>query len=170
MDARDRHRTTTTITTAARLLGVSVETLRKRLQRGTIEGYKAEDGTWRVVLDMSGDDLAYRAEGPPAPGQQDEVLAELQSLRRQVAVLAEASRDLAILLEEMHGRLMSLPDPSGPHDAEDLEWPDSLGRSDAPGEPLEPDQEPILTPAQARRLLMAVLEVVERQNRVSGSG
>ncbi len=168
MDARDRHRTTTTITTAARLLGVSVETLRKRLQRGTIEGYKADDGTWRVVLDMSGEDLAQRAEAagpPPAAETQDEILAELHALREQVTVLAEASRDLAILLEDMHGRLMSMEEASSPRDAEDLEWPDNGGRSAGGLEPGEQDDEAVLTPAQARRLLMAVLEVVERQGR-----
>jgi hypothetical protein len=39
--------------TAAGILGLSVETVRKRLQRGTIQGFKAADGTWRVVLDKS---------------------------------------------------------------------------------------------------------------------
>jgi hypothetical protein len=39
------------LTTAAGVLGLSVATLRKRLQRGTVAGFKAADGTWRVVLD-----------------------------------------------------------------------------------------------------------------------
>jgi hypothetical protein len=39
------------LTTAAGILGVTVATLRKRLQRGTIAGFKAADGSWRVVLD-----------------------------------------------------------------------------------------------------------------------
>jgi hypothetical protein len=39
------------LTTAASILGLTVATLRKRLQRGTIAGFKAADGTWRVVLD-----------------------------------------------------------------------------------------------------------------------
>jgi predicted site-specific integrase-resolvase len=39
------------LTTAAARLGLSVATLRKRLQRGTIAGFKAADGSWRVVLD-----------------------------------------------------------------------------------------------------------------------
>jgi hypothetical protein len=39
------------LTTAAGILGLSVTTLRKRLQRGTIAGFKAADGSWRVVLD-----------------------------------------------------------------------------------------------------------------------
>jgi len=42
------------LTTAAGRLGISVATLRKRLQRGTVAGFKAADGSWRVVLDKSG--------------------------------------------------------------------------------------------------------------------
>jgi hypothetical protein len=41
------------LVTAAKRLGISVDTLRKRLQRGTITGFKAADGSWRVVLDKA---------------------------------------------------------------------------------------------------------------------
>ncbi|MCB9946919.1 MAG: hypothetical protein H6842_03710 [Rhodospirillaceae bacterium] len=76
MDPRDRHRTTTTINTAARFLGVSVETLRKRLQRGSVDGFKAEDGTWRVVLDMSGGDIILAE--PERRGEPDVLLKEVR--------------------------------------------------------------------------------------------
>src|SRR3954447_12111974 len=43
------------LTTAAGILGVTVATLRKRLQRGTVAGFKTADGNWRVVLDKPQD-------------------------------------------------------------------------------------------------------------------
>ena len=39
--------------TAANSLGLKVETLHKRLQRGAVAGFKAPDGSWRVVLDKA---------------------------------------------------------------------------------------------------------------------
>jgi hypothetical protein len=39
------------LATAAVRLGLTAETIRKRLQRGRIKGFKAADGTWRVSLD-----------------------------------------------------------------------------------------------------------------------
>ena len=53
MPGRDEPRTTADIATAARVLGLPIETLRKRLQRGRMNGVKAADGTWRVVLDKA---------------------------------------------------------------------------------------------------------------------
>jgi predicted site-specific integrase-resolvase len=39
------------LATAAGRLGLTAETIRKRLQRGKIKGFKTPDGAWRVVLD-----------------------------------------------------------------------------------------------------------------------
>jgi hypothetical protein len=52
----DNEQNTVDLTTAANRLGLNVETLRKRLQRGTGAGVKAPDGSWRVVLDNAGVD------------------------------------------------------------------------------------------------------------------
>lgn len=136
MDPRDRHRTTTTINTAARFLGVSVETLRKRLQRGSVDGFKAEDGTWRVVLDMSGGDIAALAE-PERRGEPDVLLKEVQAIRSQVSALAEALCDLTALLEDLHGQAAAVPPPSD-------------------------DQNPIaLTEPQIRQILVALLDYLQ---------
>jgi hypothetical protein len=43
------------LTTAAARLGLTAETIRKRLQRGKLKGFKAADGTWRVSLDSKQD-------------------------------------------------------------------------------------------------------------------
>lgn len=139
METRDRHRTTTTITTAAKFLGVSVETLRKRLQRGSIEGYKADDGSWRVVLDMSGGDLAALAERPSQPGL-DELMDEVKTIRGQVTALAEALCDLTALLQQLDERAAL----AGTH----------TGEGTAP-------ELPGLTDAQVRQLLMALLDYLQ---------
>jgi hypothetical protein len=53
LDKVDSKQDSVDLTTAAGRLGLSVATLRKRLQRGTIAGFKATDGSWRVVLDKA---------------------------------------------------------------------------------------------------------------------
>ena len=39
------------LATASARLGLTAETIRKRLQRGKIKGFKGADGAWRVTLD-----------------------------------------------------------------------------------------------------------------------
>ncbi len=52
------------IAEASARLGLSAEAVRKRLQRGTLHGYKDADGGWFVLLDEPGE----------ASGRQDTVL------------------------------------------------------------------------------------------------
>ena len=139
METRDRHRTTTTITTAAKVLDVSVETLRKRLQRGSIEGYKAEDGSWRVVLDMSGGDLAALTERNHQPDL-DELMEEVKTIRGQVTALAEALCDLTALLQQLDERSVLAEANAGANAAPEL---------------------PGLTDGQVRQLLMALLDYLQ---------
>jgi hypothetical protein len=82
------------IAEAAARLGVSSETVRKRLQRGKLKGFKADDGSWRVVL--PGVD-----NGPDSPGQQsrtrqdippDSSAALVTALREEVGFLREQLR------------------------------------------------------------------------------
>jgi hypothetical protein len=74
------------LTTAAARLGLSVATLRKRLQRGTIAGFKAADGNWRVVLDTVDNRLDSPGQnaGPNQSGLIDALLADIQFLRSQL--------------------------------------------------------------------------------------
>ena len=57
------------LTTAAGILGLTAETVRKRLNRGTLTRFKVADGTWRVVLNKA--DTAPDGPGQPAGQRQD---------------------------------------------------------------------------------------------------
>lgn len=87
MDSTAPSRSILPIADAAERLGVSVETLRKRLQRGRLEGFKAQDGTWRVVVEsdtrVSEDDDA------------DAIHGAIDDLRGDVRTLASAVEKLA---------------------------------------------------------------------------
>jgi hypothetical protein len=79
------------LTTAANRLGLSVGTVRKRLQRGTLQGFKAADGTWRVMLDKPGQG---GGQAQDKGGQDDTALVtalrdEIQFLRVQLQVRDE---------------------------------------------------------------------------------
>jgi hypothetical protein len=104
------------LTTAAGILGLSVATLRKRLQRGTVAGFKAADGTWRVVLD--------KVDTPQdSPGQDDSALIEslrdeIRFLRTQLQARDDDIRRLHVLLQQHQQTVRALPD----HRPEQLDW------------------------------------------------
>ena len=109
----------TDIITAARLLGVQVETLRKRLQRGSVKGFKADDGTWRVILDPETQQRAKVAHDVEQ-ATIEVLLAEVAALRQQSSQLAEETRQTAALLTEtrdsvaaLHRLIESLQHPDG---------------------------------------------------------
>jgi hypothetical protein len=96
--------------TAAARLGLTVETVRKRLQRGRIKGFKAPDGTWRVTLDKvdnkqdSPGQAAGQEQDKPGQGQdkavqaRDDLVDQLRSenafLRSQLQTQAQAHNDV----------------------------------------------------------------------------
>ncbi len=98
----DNDRTAVTIAEAARMLGLSTDAVRKRLQRGTIPGEKIGD-TWRVFLATD----APPADQPDVSSQRpdnDRTTTAgpdplVETLREEVAYLreqlAERSRELA---------------------------------------------------------------------------
>jgi hypothetical protein len=103
--------------TAAARLGLTVETVRKRLQRGRIKGFKAPDGTWRVTLDKvdnkqdspgqaAGQEQDKPGQEQDKPGQgqdkavqvRDDLVDQLRSenafLRSQLQTQAQAHNDV----------------------------------------------------------------------------
>jgi hypothetical protein len=89
------------LATAAVRLGLAAETVRKRLQRGKIKGFKTPDGTWRVVLDRV--DNVQDSPGQTAgqeqdkPGQDDAPL--VAALREMIATLRDEIRFLRSQLQ-----------------------------------------------------------------------
>lgn len=77
------------IADAAARLGLSTETVRKRLQRGKLKGYKTADGSWRVVLpglDSPGQQPGQRQDGGQ-DNSPDASAALVVALRDEVAFL-----------------------------------------------------------------------------------
>jgi hypothetical protein len=105
--------------TAAARLGLTVETVRKRLQRGRIKGFKAPDGTWRVVLDKvdNKQDSPGQAAGQEQdkPGQDDSALVatlrdEVRFLRSQLQSRDEEIRRVHVLLQQEQQQVKALTD------------------------------------------------------------
>jgi hypothetical protein len=103
------------LTTAASILGVTVATLRKRLQRGTIAGFKAADGTWRVVLDRVDSPGQMGGQGLDNAGQDHAALVETlrdenQFLRSQLQARDNDIQRLHVLLQQHQQPARALPD------------------------------------------------------------
>lgn len=97
------------IVTASQILGLPVETLRKRLQRGRENGFKADDGTWRVVLDKRSH--PRQPAGPVAPadgGRLRRLEHEVAELRAEARALRDDLSRLARHLGEAQDRVAAL--------------------------------------------------------------
>ncbi len=119
MTTHDDHKHATDIVSAARIQGLPVETLRKRLQRGRIDGFKAANGTWRVVLDTPGQPAGAVHGALADPQTIDRLFREVEEVRRQAARLTEETHRTTALLEEtlsaiaaLHTLIESLSRPS----------------------------------------------------------
>jgi flagellar motility protein MotE (MotC chaperone) len=93
------------LATAAGLLGLAAETIRKRLQRGKIKGFKTPDGAWRVVLDKQDNSGQAAGQEQDKPGQSDAPLIaalreDIQFLRSQLQARDEEIRRVHVLLQQ----------------------------------------------------------------------
>jgi len=104
---------------AAARLGVSADTLRKRLQRGKIQGFKGADGAWKVVFpapgrqDSTPDNLQPRQDNSVQDRQDGLVLAlkdEVAFLRSQLQVRDEEIRRAHVLLQQAQTARLAPPD------------------------------------------------------------
>jgi|tagenome__1003787_1003787.scaffolds.fasta_scaffold18861100_1 hypothetical protein len=103
------------LTTAAGILGLTVATLRKRLQRGTIAGFKTADGAWRVVLDRVDSPGQMGGQGLDSAGQDHAALIaalrdEVQFLRSQLQARDDDIRRLHVLLQQHQQPVKALTD------------------------------------------------------------
>ncbi len=48
----DRRQTAMTVADAAQALGLTSDAIRAKIRRGTMSGFKADDDTWRVIVDQ----------------------------------------------------------------------------------------------------------------------
>ncbi len=128
---------------AARVLGLTVDAVRKRIQRGTIEYEKDQVGRVRILLDSPNDTSTVQDERPDTTGQPEAVLEakeetieelreRVRSLERQLDARQEEIRRRDILLANLVERVPQLEAPS-----ETRESPVSPGPSDGPSEPPE---------------------------------
>ncbi len=141
METPDTDRKATDISTAARMMNVSVETLRKRLQRGRVEGFKAEDGTWRVVVDMSGTVSGAEADS-------DAVLDAVHEIDRRIAEMETRIADMGDQIDAIRSMLAQVMGVSSPQ---------SSGEHVDSGDRAEDSRD-----AQLRSVLMGVLQFLQR--------
>lgn len=101
------------IADAAARLGLSTETVRKRLQRGKLKGFKAGDGAWRVVLpepDQAGQSQDSKPDaipdnsGPLVAALKDEIVF----LRSQLQARDEEIRRAHVLIQQAQKQPMPL--------------------------------------------------------------
>ena len=69
---------------AANQTGLTLDALRKRLQRGQMDGYKANDGRWRVYVSALDNSLDNDRSGPVSPNNDRSRLSNVEDNTRQV--------------------------------------------------------------------------------------
>jgi hypothetical protein len=82
---------------AAGILGLTAETVRKRLNRGKLAGFKAADGTWRVVLNTA--DSRPDDPGQPAGQRQDKAGQDHAALQNMIDTLRDENQFLRSQLQ-----------------------------------------------------------------------
>jgi hypothetical protein len=116
---QDNEQDSVDLATASALLGLTAETIRKRLQRGKIKGFKAAGGAWRVVLDKvdSKQDSPGQTAGQEQdkPGQEDSALVQtlredIRFLRSQLLSRDEEIRRVHVLLQQEQQQVKALTD------------------------------------------------------------
>jgi hypothetical protein len=110
--------------TAAEELGLTVEAVRKRAQRGTLDSERDEDGRVNVWLDV--DRTTDRTEPNPTP-LVEALQDRIDSLEAQLSDARERDRENRRIIAALTQRIPELPPPDTPQDvpAEPPEWPES---------------------------------------------
>jgi hypothetical protein len=98
---QDTVRTAYSLKEASSLLGITPEAVRKRLNRGTLEGFKDENGKWQVYIpDKEPDTVRTNGRTPSGQtsGEVEALRAHIGDLSKQVDTLTKAleRRDKAL--------------------------------------------------------------------------
>jgi hypothetical protein len=143
-DRTQTSRQRVTVAQASEILGVTVEAVRGRIKRGTLE-HERHSGTVYVLLDADqtpsvhqpADDQAIDQRRPDDPEDlTGELRDRIRYLERQVEEEREARRRADTLLAQLVQRVPELEAPRGPRESpETAEEQQDRGepRSDAPG-------------------------------------
>lgn len=91
------------LATAAQLLGITPEALRKRLQRGRIKGFKTADGTWRVHLSQQTGHPGQADSSPPGQ-MQAEPNQQREAAREEAALVASLREEVTFLRSQLQAR------------------------------------------------------------------
>ncbi len=134
-----------TVHEAALLLGLSVDAVRKRAERGSLKREKdPTDGTVYILLDTdhpaSGQETSQRADGDETPTSQlvDSLQDQVEHLRRELDIRNEELRRKDHLLAAALERIPAIEEaPPGPRDA-DVSASEGRGGADVPPEPEKP--------------------------------
>jgi hypothetical protein len=127
--AGPRSRQRVSVDEAARTLGLTVDAVRKRVQRGTIEHEKDQAGRVRIILDSPDNASTLQDESPDATGQtdaliaaKDETIEELRGrvrrLEREVDTRNEEIRRRDHLLAAALERIPAIEAPGDPSEAQ----------------------------------------------------
>ncbi len=131
-----------TIAEAARMLGVKEPAIRKRIQRGTLEHGKGEDGRTYVYLDAGIPEGMDTGRPASYPGQ-DERIGELKDqidyLRDQLAEEREARRRADTIIAQLTqanatlaARIPELEAPTEPREPAESGGEESIGTAPPP--------------------------------------
>jgi excisionase family DNA binding protein len=127
-----------TVDEAARYLGLSVDAVRKRVQRGHIAYEKDLAGRVRIILD---DSETLQDESPDTPGQRAELVEELRDRIRYLERQVEEERGARFRADQLLARLMEripeLEPPAPPESPEPREPGPHRVRPER-AEPVEP--------------------------------
>lgn len=121
----DQGQTAMTVADAAQTLGLTSDAIRARIRRGTMSGFKADDDTWRVIVDQPVDATptdSRQTDGttPDSRGQTaTDHLHMIEHMREEITYLrtelAQRSHELAterersdVLQREALGRIEAL--------------------------------------------------------------
>jgi hypothetical protein len=137
-DGRDRQRLT--VPEAATVLEVTVDAVRGRVRRGTIDHERDETGKVYVWVDVSGapGGAASRRPSPTVAGPSRNQSELVEVLKAQLEAEREANRENRRIIAALTQRIPQLEAPPEPRDARETSSEDDGGTETPAGDTGEP--------------------------------